>query len=72
MQALPFFSKNRRSSTNKQSFVTMATSAIATEGATTIAVAVDSKVAKLREILATVDGGVDAFIIPSEDPHMVS
>ena len=50
----------------------MATSAIATEGATTIAVAVDSKVAKLREILATVDGGVDAFIIPSEDPHMVS
>ena len=32
----------------------------------------DPKVARLREILSTADKGspVDAFIIPSEDPHM--
>lgn len=41
----------------------------ATEGAS--AAAVDPKLAKLREFMAAADGGVDAFIIPSEDPHMV-
>ena len=32
----------------------------------------DHKLIKLREVLSTIDDGksVDAFIIPSEDPHM--
>ncbi len=36
--------------------------------------AVDERLVKLRLELAKADGGagVDAFIIPSEDPHMVS
>ena len=30
-----------------------------------------TKLAKLRELMAAADGGVDALIVPSEDPHMV-
>lgn len=39
----------------------------------TITTTIDPKVAKLRDILQTADNGnpVHAFIIPSEDPHMV-
>ena len=29
-----------------------------------------AKLAKLRELMAAADGGVDAYIVPSEDPHM--
>lgn len=34
----------------------------------------DAKVARMREAMAAADGGrgVQAFIVPSEDPHMVS
>lgn len=37
------------------------------------AVATDPKVARLRELLTTADDAkpIDAFIIPTEDPHMV-
>lgn len=36
--------------------------------------AVDEKLVKIRELMAKADGGrgVQAFIVPSEDPHMVS
>ena len=42
----------------------------APEGVT--AAPVDPKLTTLRKFMAEADGGVDAFIIPSEDPHMVS
>lgn len=54
---------------NSNSTRTMAHAANGVNAAS--AVAADPKLQSMRTIMKNVENGVDAFIVPSEDPHMV-
>lgn len=58
---------------SSHSRLTQVAAMAAAGGAPAAAAAVDPKLVAMREALARADGGkgVQAFIVPSEDPHMV-